>query len=85
MSTKTIVASGNTVVPAFLVLEGLGFNIMVRRDSQSQTIIATRDHEQYSADDPVTVLGLIKLVEARGWDWKANGAEIDSTVMKHKL
>jgi hypothetical protein len=47
-----IVQAGNTVVPALLAVESLGFAVEVRGDSTS----ARRGQEEYEADDPVTLL-----------------------------
>jgi hypothetical protein len=85
LSIHRIVACGNTVVPALLSLEQLGFNVIVQDHSRGQTVIARRGDEEYSADDPVTVLGLIKLVEARSWQWKATDAQIEAIIAKYQL
>jgi hypothetical protein len=37
---------------------------------------ATKGDEEYMADDPVTVLGLIKLVEMRGREWRPTDEQI---------
>jgi hypothetical protein len=34
------------------------------------------------ADDPVTILGLIKLIETRSWDWRASDEDITATLDK---
>jgi uncharacterized protein YmfQ (DUF2313 family) len=72
-----IVAAGNTVVPALLALEQLGFAVTITRSEQGRMCTARRGDEVYAADDPVLVLGLIKLVEARGWSWQASDLETD--------
>jgi hypothetical protein len=37
------------------------------------------------AADPVSVLGLVKLVEARSWNWRASDDEIDATLGRYGL
>jgi hypothetical protein len=81
---RNLTAAGNTAVPALLVLEKMGFQISVKDMESGQLVIATRKDEQYSADDPVTVLGLIKLVEIRGWQWPATDSQIDQTIRKYR-
>ncbi len=66
---KHIAAAGNTVVPALLALEALGFRVDITGDGERPTCRATRGQEVYVADEPVSVLGLVKLVEVRGWNW----------------
>jgi hypothetical protein len=82
---KNVTAAGNTVVPALLALEEIGFQVLVDEVGGRQFVTATRGDEQYSADDPATILGLIKLVEIRGWHWPATDPEIDQAIQKYRL
>jgi len=82
---KRIVAAGNTVVPALLALEHLGFDVVVQDSSLGQSVVAVRGAEQYVGDEPVAVLGLIKLIEVRTWDWRPADSEIDTTMLKYRL
>ena len=79
---KQIAIAGNTVVPGLLALERLGFEIAV---DPSGPVRATRGDESYIADDPVTVLGLVKLVEMRSWNWRADDSEITEVISRYKL
>jgi len=81
---KKIVAAGNTMVPALLELERLGF-VISTSDSGPQTFTARRDDEVFVAEDPVSLLGLLKLVDSRGWDWRPNDSEIEATMRRYKL
>ena len=85
MQDKMIGAMGNTVVPALLALEHLGFEVTVLNSSVGQTTSAFRGEEKYFAEDPVTVLGLIKLIELRTWQWVATDSEIEKTLLKCRL
>ena len=67
-----IAQAGNTVVPAILALEEMGMVIDVRADH----VIATSPAVQFIADDPVAVLGLVRLLELRGADWMAKDEDI---------
>ncbi|MDB4908363.1 MAG: hypothetical protein JWO05_3147 [Gemmatimonadetes bacterium] len=82
--TSHISAAGNTVVPALLALEALGFRVEVTAGAQS-SCQAFRGDESYSAGDPVTVLGLVRLVELRSWDWEASDRDIDLTLNRFAL
>lgn len=85
MANQKIAAAGNTVVPALLALSGLGFSVTVRTSPGGQTVVAARGHEEFVADDPVTVLGLIKLVEVRTWNWQATNEDVEATLDKYQL
>jgi hypothetical protein len=43
-------------------------------------VVATADNERFVADDPVTVLGLVKLIETRSWSCRAPEEEITTTL-----
>lgn len=67
-----ITAAANTVVPALLALESLGYTVV----EDGSLVAATAGGERYTAEDPVTVLGLVKLIETRSWSWRASDEEI---------
>jgi hypothetical protein len=68
-----IAAAANTIIPAVLALEAAGFAV----SQEAAYVVAQRGDDVYVADDPVTVLGLVALVQARGWEWGASDDEID--------
>lgn len=82
---KTIATAGNTVVPALLALESLGFTVIVDQTRSSELFRATRGDETYVAEDPEALLGLVKLIEVRGWDWHPDDAEIHDVMQRYGL
>jgi hypothetical protein len=72
--------AGNTVVPAILALEKLGFAVEHHDDGFAATARGSR----FVAEDPVALLGLIKLVETRR-PWRATDAEIDDALGRYDL
>jgi hypothetical protein len=46
---------------------------------------AVRGEDSFIAPDPVALLGLIRLVELRGWKWAATDAEIENTLQRSEL
>jgi hypothetical protein len=78
---QRIVQAGNTVVPALLAVELLGFAVEVSGDN----LIARRGPEEYLANDPAALLGLIRLVELRSWDWAASDSQIDETLRRYDM
>jgi hypothetical protein len=83
MEKKVISTAANTVVPALLALEHSGFAISV--PSGPGQITAVRGDEKYAAHDAVSLLGLVKLVEVRSWNWRARDDEIEQTLSKYHL
>jgi hypothetical protein len=81
---KHIAAAANTLVPAVLSLEALGFQVELT-EGESPLCRATRADESYLADDPVAVLGLVRLVELRSWDWGASDVDIRETLLRFGL
>jgi hypothetical protein len=82
---KTISTAGNTVVPGLLALESLGFTVSIERAGGRDLFRATRGEETYVADDPVAVLGLVKLVEVRGWEWCATDPDLERVLLQYGL
>jgi hypothetical protein len=74
-----LVAAGNTVVTAILLIRQMGYNVLV--DKEKGRCSAEKDGNSFIADDPVMVLGLIKLFEMKGENWRASDDEIEE-VMK---
>lgn len=70
-----IAQAGNTVVPAILALEQAGFAVT----KSGESFVAVMRNARFVADDPVALLGLVKLVELRR-PWAATDAEIDDAL-----
>ena len=79
----SIAAAGNTVVPGILALEAAGFEVSIQATADRTTVRAVRNGDIYTADDPVTVLGLVRLLELRGEVWQATDDEITRTLARH--
>lgn len=80
-----IATAGNTVIPALLALEALGFTVSLNSEGERASCRARRADEVYVADDPVCLLGLVKLVELRGWHWAATDTEISEAMQHYSL
>jgi hypothetical protein len=78
---RQIVEAANTVVPAILALEALRYQVTREGD----LISATSEDSRFVAADPISLLGLVKLVETRSWDWKASDEDIDVTLRRFGL
>lgn len=74
-----LTASGNVVVPAYLALRAKGYVVRCERTlNESENWIAEGALGRFSADDPITLLGIVGVAETRGADWRASDSEIDS-------
>ena len=67
-------------MPALLALEGLGCDV----EYDGKWFTATVGGGRFTADDPVALLGLIKLADVRR-PWRADDAEIDDTLARYGL
>lgn len=72
--------AASTVVPAILALEANGF-IVTR---EADLIVARAGNTRFAAEDPVTVLGLVKLAETRR-PWRADDAEVNDVLGRFNL
>lgn len=75
-----LVQAGNTVAPAILALRALGYVVEQHED----TFTAIAGSARFSADDPVAVLGLLKLTETRR-PWRASDSEINDVLAEFEL
>lgn len=75
-----IAQAGNTVVPAILVLRELGFQV----EQNAGTFVAKNRWARFVAEDPVALLGLVRMVELRR-PWRASDLEIDDVLAEFDL
>jgi hypothetical protein len=77
----TITSAGNTAAPAFALLKQLGFEVTHVHDASgrcTEWLQAERDTCVLRAEDALALLGLAKLVECKGAEWRASQQEIDT-------
>ena len=73
----TIAAAGNTLAPALAVIRGMGYQ--VTREAGGDTVyVAESGACTLKAEDPLTLLGLAKLYEVRGRNWRPTDAEVSA-------
>lgn len=75
-----IAAAGNTLAPALGILQKLGYAV-TRDKSAEQQYQAEDDICIFVADDPVTLLGLVKIYEERGADWQPSDEEVQRLLL----
>jgi len=75
-----IAAGGDTIVPAVLALRRL--HVDVGRDAGRW--VARLGPARFVADDPLTLLGLVKLAETRA-PWRATDSEVDDVLGEFDL
>lgn len=75
-----ITSGSDTVVPAVLALKGLDLDVSQDADRW----VARLGDARFVADDPVTLLGLVKLAETRR-PWRATDSEVDDVLAEFDL
>jgi hypothetical protein len=80
-----MVAAGNTMVPAYLVLAAKGYEVSIVSGQASFWWTAQKGEDSFSAKNPLELLGLIAVAETRGEDWLATNAEIKTFIEKYDL
>ncbi|WP_157732601.1 hypothetical protein [Cellulomonas sp. PSBB021] len=75
-----IAAASDTAVPAILALKGLHLDV----SQDSGRWVARLGQARFVADDPVALLGLVKLAETRR-PWRATDSEIDDVLAEFDL
>jgi hypothetical protein len=75
-----IFAAGNVLVPAYLALENMGYRVTRRTAGadEAETWTAAKDGNEFHADNPLELLGLVAMSETRGDDWLATDAEVEA-------
>lgn len=80
ISGVDLAQAGNTVVPAILALEACGYVVTQQRPY----FVVEAGDARFVADDPVALLGLVRLAEIRR-PWRANDAELDDVTSRFDL
>jgi hypothetical protein len=78
MSKRTaITAAGNTLAPAVALLRNMGYS--VSRDRSGERFYRAENEScSLTAEDPLLLLGLAKLYEARGASWQPTDEEVSA-------
>lgn len=73
-----VASAANVEVPAILALESMGFTVASRIVNADHKMVwtATGKEDEYAAEDPLSLLGLVKLYEVRGDNWQASDDDI---------
>lgn len=77
--------AGNVMVPAILLLEERGYVVDARREATSWSWSARRGDVELVGDDPIALLGLAALAEARGDAWRATDEQIRSVLGRYRM
>lgn len=77
MNDEIVIAeAGNARAAALAGLNALGFKVPVTSDGA--TLEATNSQLRLIAEDPLGLLGLVKLDEIRGENWHPSDSEVDA-------
>ncbi len=75
-----ISSAGNTLAPALGVIRALGYSVSREADGLRRYKAENVLCELY-AEDPLSLLGLVKLVEIRGEAWHPSDAEVEELLL----
>ena len=72
------------LVPAYLALLAKGYAVTCQRSDNSETWTAENALGRFTANDPITLLGVVNVAELRGQNWHASDSEIEAFVTKFR-
>ena len=75
-----IAAAGNVVVPAYLALVWRGYS--VTQTAAGGAFVAEGPLGRFTADDTISLLGVVALAETRGARWPATDAQVEEFFAK---
>jgi hypothetical protein len=75
-----LTAAGNTLAPALSILRKLGYTV-TREASGERLYRAENETCVFFADDPLTLLGLVKIYEVRGTHWQPSDEEVQRLLL----
>ncbi|HLY80285.1 MAG TPA: hypothetical protein VKQ70_12970 [Caulobacteraceae bacterium] len=73
-----LASAANLLTPAYLTLLDRGYDLRQEGD----LLIAARGGDTFMAEDPITLLGVIAIAEARGENWQATDKQIDEFLVR---
>ncbi len=77
-----LTADRKTVMPAMVLIRQMGYHMTI--DHTKPSFSAEKDGNTFEGEDPIVVLGLIKLFEVRGKKWAATEEEM-KVILKDML
>jgi hypothetical protein len=80
-----LATAGNVMVPAILLLEERGYVVDADRRATSWQWSARRGDVELLGDDPIALLGLATLAEARGEAWRATDEETRAVLGRYRM
>jgi len=78
-------AAGNVEVPAFLVLASKGYAIKRTIADDIEVWSAAKGEDEFQADSPLQLLGVVVVAEERGDAWAAEDEQIDAFLRRFKI
>jgi hypothetical protein len=80
-----LATAGNVMVPAILLLEERGYVVTVDRVGTDERWVARRGDTELLGEDPINLLGLASLAEARGDRWRATDDQIAAVLARFRM
>jgi hypothetical protein len=78
-----LASAGNVIIPAIKTIGELGYKYSIEKEGDLCS--AEKDGNTFVAEDPIAVLGLIKMYEVQGNQWQVSDEEIATISRKYNL
>jgi hypothetical protein len=76
-----ITTAGNVLIPAIKLIKELGYQLKF----ENNCFTAERNDDIFTAEDPIYLLGLIKLIEIRGENWRVDDDECEKIGKEYEI
>jgi hypothetical protein len=77
-----LATAANVLVPCILLLEERGYVVTLSRTGNAEHWTAKRGATELVGNDPIELLAIATLSEARGASWRAPDEEVTSTLAR---
>lgn len=78
--------AGNVIIPAYITLQQKGYILECMHAGSDDDLVswkATKGSDEFNASDPLSLLGIIAMIEHRGENWKATDEEATPFMNKY--
>ena len=82
-----ISAAGNVEIPAYLTLIDKGYKVKWEKNPdnpENEIWYAEKNGNEFNAEGPIELLGVVSMFEARGADWKATDKQVEEFLEKYE-
>jgi hypothetical protein len=78
-----LTSAGNVIVPAYLTLLHKGYMVRQEVKDESEIWFAETEDRLFTAEDVLSLLGLVAIYEGRGEEWRADDEAITRFIAQY--